>query len=96
MSNYVLSFRSPKGQVPSAEEEQAWMQWFGTIGSSIVQQGSRVGDSRTLGSAGDGRSALSGYTVVKAASLDAAEQLAAGCPGLAHGATVEVGEAIDG
>jgi hypothetical protein len=96
MSNYVLSFRSPKDAVPSGEEEQAWMQWFGTIGSSIVEQGTRVGDTRTLGAAGDGRSALSGYTVVKAQSLDAAEKLAAGCPGLAHGATVEVGEAVDG
>lgn len=96
MSNYVLSFRSPRDQVPSGEEEQAWMQWFGTIGNSIVDRGSRVGDVRTLGSAGDRSATLAGYVVVKAENLDAAEKLAGGCPGLAHGGTVEVGEAVDG
>ncbi len=32
MGNYVLTFRAPKGRVPTAEEEARWPQWFEKIG----------------------------------------------------------------
>ena len=37
---------------------------------------------------------LGGYIVVRADSLDAAKDLAKGCPGLAGGGRVEVGEIV--
>jgi hypothetical protein len=40
-----------------------------------------------VGSAGD---AVSGYLAVRAESIDAAQSLAAGCPVLLHGGTVEI------
>ena len=41
-----------------------------------------------------GNAVLTGYVVIDAADLDAAATLAAGCPGLADGVDVEVGEVI--
>ncbi len=95
MPSYVFSFRSPKGRKPSAEEESAWMAWFESIGSSIADFGHRVGPGRLLGAAGGGSDELSGYVVVTVESLDAAATLAAGCPGLAQGGAVEIGETIE-
>lgn len=92
MSSYVVTFRSPKGRVPSAEEEAAWMSWLGTIGSSIRDFGHRVGSARLLGVRADDADVLSGYVVIDAVSLDAAADLVAGCPGLGHGGSVEIGE----
>jgi hypothetical protein len=95
MSSYVLSFRAQSDRTAGAAEEAAWGQWFGEIGAQIADSGHRVGSVRTLGPAGDGRKdALAGYVVINADDLDAAVKLAAGCPGLKHGASVEVGEAI--
>ncbi len=71
------------------------MRWFESIGSSIADFGHRVGPGRVLGSAGGGPDELSGYAVVTAETLDAAATLAAGCPGLAQGGAVEIGETIE-
>ncbi len=95
MPSYVFSFRGQKGRKPSAEEESAWMRWFESIGSSVADFGHRVGPGQVLGAAGRGSDELTGYVVVTAATLDAAATLAAGCPGLAQGGAVEIGETIE-
>lgn len=95
MPSYVFSFRAQMGRKPSAEEESAWMRWFESIGSSIVDFGHRVGPGPVLGAPGRGSDELSGYVVVTAETLDAAATLAAGCPGLAQGGAVEIGETIE-
>jgi hypothetical protein len=94
MSSYVLAFRSPEDRVVDADEEAAWGQWFQQIGASVVDFGHRVGRVRTLGPGTDGR-VLAGYVVVGADTLDAAVALAQGCPGLRHGASVEVGATVE-
>lgn len=93
MSNFVLTFRNAAGHVPDEVEGPAWMAWFGELGSSVVDMGSQVGATSSLGSAPTG-SVVSGYTIVQAVDLEAAILLAKGCPGLAHGGAVEVGELI--
>jgi hypothetical protein len=75
-------------------EEEAWAGWFQSIGGSISDFGHRVGEVRTVGG-DDGKLALGGYVLVKADSLAHAAELAEGCPGLKHGAVVEVGETIE-
>ena len=94
MSSYVLSFRSKKDHSASAAEETAWADWFQEIGPSIDDFGHRVGNGRALGAAGDRPDVLSGYIVVRAESLDDAEHLAAGCPGLAQGGGIDVAEVV--
>ena len=97
MGKYVLAFRGQPGRTPAAGEEQAWGAWFGRLGAAIADAGNRVGATRTLAAARrsePGSAVLTGYVVIDAADLDAAAQLAAGCPGLADGVDVEVAEVI--
>lgn len=93
MSNYVLTFRNP-GVNPTAEQEDAWSTWFSKIGSHISDFGSRVGHAVMLGEPGEPSDQLSGYIVITADDLDAALQIASGCPLLGYGGRVEVGETI--
>lgn len=94
MSNYVLSFRGRSDRTADPQEEAAWGEWFGEIGASIVDPGNRVGRATALGETGLAGTVLTGYTLIQADSYDAALALAQGCPGLAHGGAVEVGETI--
>lgn len=100
MGNFVLAYRGGSmGETPEAQEAamKAWGDWFGTLGSSIVEIGNPFGASTAVnsdGSAGTATAGLSGYSVLQADSLELAAKLAAGCPVLAGGGTVEVYEAI--
>ena len=93
MTSFVLTFRNAADRTITEAEGQAWMEWFGQIGSSILDAGSRVGSTNALGAAPSG-SVITGYTVIKATDLEAAVLLAKGCPGLAQGGAVEVGELV--
>jgi YCII-related domain len=99
MTNYVLLYKG--GGVPATEEEQrrvmnAWTSWYGQLGQAVVDGGNPFGPSRSLaadGRASDGAaSGMTGYTILQADTLDAATELARGCPILADGGTVEVYE----
>ena len=59
----------------------------------MVDFGNRVGRATALGETSSG-SVLTGYVLVEADSYDDAIALAQGCPGLAHGGGVEVGETV--
>jgi hypothetical protein len=93
------------GSVPSTPAEQArvmdqWGKWFGGMGAAVVDGGNPVGKSSTVlgnGSvvANGGANPASGYSVVQAASLDAALAMAKGCPILQGGGSVEVAPIID-
>ena len=90
MAEYVLAFRqASKDSTP--ENEQAWGQWFERIGAQVVDWGRRVGQARMEGAAATASDELSGYIVVTAEDLDAAAEIAQGCPGLRAGGRVEVG-----
>jgi hypothetical protein len=58
------------------------------LGGRVVAgaQGERVTD----GPYAEGKEVVAGYVMIRARSLDAATELAKGCPGLAIGLTVEV------
>ena len=102
MGSYVLVYKG--GSMPETPEEQkqvmdAWGAWFGGLGDRLVDGGNPFGGSKSVaadGSVSDGASAhLSGYTILKADSLDAAAEAAKGCPVLLGGASVEVYEVFD-
>jgi hypothetical protein len=93
VSTYVLSFRGKSDRTSDPDQEAAWGQWFGEIGASIVDFGNRVGRATTLGEAAP-NTVLTGYVLIRADSYDAAVAVAKGCPGLAHGGSVEVGETV--
>jgi len=98
MANFLLTFHG--GGMPESKEEQdqvmaAWTGWFTTLGDALVDGGNPISQARAIspdGSVMDATSAPSGYSIIKAADLDAAVGLAKGCPVLAGGATVLVSE----
>ena len=75
----------------------AWGGWFGSLGDAVVDAGNPFGASTSLagGSNAAASSGLSGYSVLRADSLDAAAGLAKGCPVLANGGGVDVYETIE-
>jgi hypothetical protein len=99
MTSYVLLYKG--GGVPATEEEQqqvmaAWNDWFGQVGQAMVDGGNPFGPSRSVAPDGmvsdNAPSGMTGYSIVKADSLDAATELAKTCPIIASGGAVEVYE----
>ncbi len=97
MAKYVFIYKGG-GEMPDdpAVREAgmaAWMAWFGGLGAAVVDGGNPFGESTTVGPAG-GASGATGYSIVEAADLGAAAEMAKGCPILSHGGAVEVHEAL--
>ena len=104
MANYLLLYSG--GKMPETEAEQAavmqaWMSWFGQLGSALVDGGNPTsGKAKTIASNGtvtDGSELgmASGYSVIKADSLDEAVSMAKGCPVLQGGASLVVLETFN-
>lgn len=102
MAKYVYVYKG--GGVPASEQEQqqamaAWGAFLGQLGDSLVDAGNPFGPSKSIasdGALGDGApSALTGYSIVTAGSLDEAAAKARGCPALQGGGSVEVYETFD-
>lgn len=99
MSHYLLAFR---GGMPKSPEEgekmmQAWTAWMADLGDALVDPGAGLGKSRFLtgpgqeDTAGD---ALSGYSVIEAADIEAALEIAGRNPIFSLGGTIEVAEQL--
>jgi len=101
MSDYIFAYHGGK-KFENPEEGkkfmERWRGWAGDLGDAFVNPGSPLGMSRTVGSDGvsdgGGSNPLSGYSVVKAESIDAAVEMAKGCPHCEHG-TIEVAEVME-
>jgi hypothetical protein len=98
VANYLLTFHG--GSMPESKDEQdqvmsAWTTWFGKLGDALVDGGNPVSKAKAIspdGSVMDATSALTGYSIIKADSVESAVELAKGCPVLAGGASVVVAE----
>ncbi len=99
MPKYVFAYHG--GKAPESPEEgakvmAAWEAWMNGLGEAIVDPGNPVGMSKTVTGSGvednGGSNPLSGYTLVNADSIEAACEMAKGCPILVDG-TIEVAEA---
>jgi hypothetical protein len=97
MSKYVLVYQGgAMAETEAAQQEAmaAWGTWFASLGAAVVDGGAPFGPSAAVGG-GASRTGLTGYSILDAASLDAAVTLAAGCPIVADGGSVDVYETID-
>ena len=101
MANFVLLYSG--GGMPETEAEQAavlqaWGAWYGQRGSAVVDGGNPfTGQAKSISSNGtvsDGPvgTMATGYSIIKADSLDAAVQMAKGCPVLQSGGQITVYE----
>ena len=103
MANFVLLYSG--GSMAESEAEQAavmqaWGVWFGGLGSAIVDGGNpftltakSIASDGTVSDGSVGTKAT-GYSIIKADSLNAAVEMAKGCPVLQSGAQISVYETL--
>ncbi len=102
MSNYVFAYhggRRPKSPEEGAKYKAKWKAWVGGLGDAAVNPAIPLGKSKTVSSSGvsddGGSNPLSGFSIVKADSMDAALEMAKGCPHLELDGTLEVAEVME-
>ena len=104
MANYLLLYHG--GKMPESEAEQKaviddWTAWYNQLGAAVVDPGNpftpMAKSIASNGKVSDGPagSMASGYTVIKADSLDAAAAMAKNCPVLKGGAQISVFETFN-
>ena len=102
MSDYIIAYYG--GKKPESPEEGAkhmakWKAWVASLGDAVVNPGTPLGKSRIVSSAGvsddGGSNPLTGFSTVKADSMDAALEMAKECPFLDTGGTIEVAEMME-
>jgi len=101
MPDYVFAYhggKKPESPEEGQKEMEKWGAWFAQMGDAVVNPGNPVGQSWTVSADGvsheGGANPLSGFTVVRAESMEAAAAMAKGCPILSSG-SVEVAEVME-
>lgn len=101
MARFVFVYHG--GSAPESEEQgkmvmAEWTAWFEKLGPAVVDGGAPLGMSRTVSARGvtdgGGSNPASGYSLVDAANIGAATELARDCPIIKAGGSVEVAEAM--
>lgn len=104
MANFVLVYTGgtpPQSEAEGAAVMQAWIAWFTELGAAVVDAGNPftpvAKHIASNGSVSDNVPGVpaTGYSVLKADSLDAAVKMAQGCPQLKSGGQISVYEAIN-
>ena len=91
MSSYLFTFRAPDDFTPSGDTFDAFARWQLQLGARLKDRVHPAFAAAALG-ASPADTTLGGYSLIRATSLDAALEVARGCPILRHGGAVEVGE----
>ena len=99
MTKYIITYLG--GDQPSSPEAgqqhmAKYMEWLGSLGEAAVSPANPFKDTRTMNpdrtvSAGS-KTAMSGYTVIEADSMDKALEMAKSCPFLDINGSLEVSE----
>jgi len=83
MDTYPLVHRHPRNYSGSPGAAAAWEVWLDKLGDALVAKGNPVLDDRSAVGRPGTVLPLGGYTIINAANLEEATQLAHGCPGSA-------------
>ncbi|MGH8959241.1 MAG: hypothetical protein ACRDVK_11285 [Acidimicrobiia bacterium] len=94
MKKYMFLFQGAWEM--TQQQKDAWGAWFAEIGESVVDSGNPFGPGREVTPTGRrdlpvNADATTGYTIVNAESMEAAEKLLENCPILT---SVEIYEAM--
>ncbi len=101
MPQFIFAYHS--GKIPEDPEEGAklmarWQAWMAGPGDGMVNPGHPVGKSSTVSSSGvtndGGSNPLSGFSLVEADNIEAAIEIAKGCPHIEHG-SIEIAETME-
>ena len=99
MAQYIFVYLG--GNHPSDPEEAnkhfaQYMEWLTSLGDAVISPTIPLKDTHTVSPDGaireGGSSAMSGFSIIKADSLDAALAIAQACPFLEIGGSLEVSE----
>lgn len=95
MAKFVLLYTG--GSMPESDEEGAkvmaeWQSWFSRLGAAVDDIGNRFGASASVGQGAT--TGATGYSVISAESLAAAQELVRDNPQLAAGGGVEIHETV--
>jgi hypothetical protein len=99
MAQYVFVYLG--GNHPSDPEEankhfSKYMEWLASLGDSVISPTIPLKDTHTVSSDGSirvgGSSAMSGFSIIEADSIEAALSIAQACPFLEIGGSLEVSE----
>lgn len=87
MPKYLFAYHGGSAPETPAEGEQVmvkWQGWFEGLGNNVVDGGNPVMQSWTVSASGvednGGANPLSGYSIVEAQNIEAAIEMAKGCP----------------
>jgi hypothetical protein len=106
MPNFLLLYSGGDSAMAATPAEQQavigqWTAWYTSLGSAVVDGGNPFSPMAksvaSNGAVSDGPVGVlaTGYTVVAAGSLDAAVQMAKGCPVLKNGGQITVYETFN-
>ena len=99
MARYLITYLG--GDAPESEEAgkrqfEAYMKWLSGLGDAAVSPANPIMHTHTINPDGSvdsgGQTGMSGFTIVEADTLDDAMEMAAGCPFLEIGGSLEVSE----
>ena len=99
MPQYVIVYLG--GDQPSSPEEgkkhfSKYMEWLSSLGDSTVSPANPLKNTSTVNTDGTvttgGTTRMSGYTIIKADSMEVALSIAKACPFLDLGGSLEVSE----
>lgn len=102
MPQYVIVYLG--GNQPSSPEEgkkhfSKYMKWLSSLGDSAVSPANPLKNTHTIQPDGTvtsgGSSTMSGYTIIRADSMEAALEAARTCPFLDIGGSLEVSELVE-
>ncbi len=101
MTQFILVYLG--GNQPATPEEgqqhfAKYKQWLSSLGEAAISPANPLKNTHTVSSDGEvideGKSTMSGYTIVEAESMEAALEMAKTCPFLDIGGNLEVSELI--
>ena len=101
MNNYAFIYRGGKefkSPEEGAKHMAKWGAWVVGLGDASVNRGSPFKKSKIVSSGGvsdSGQDPFTGYSIVKAKSLDAALEMAKACPHLDIGGSIVVAEVME-
>lgn len=102
MPNFIIAYHGgnkPETKEACAAQMAKWKAWVDDLGDACVNPSTPLGQSRIVSAVGfsddGGSNAMLEFSVVMAADIDAALELAKRCPFLDCGGTLEVAEMLE-
>jgi hypothetical protein len=99
MKSYFLAYYGePKFDSPeqASAQKAKWETWVAGLGGAVVDPGTPLGKAKTVSASGVGErgaNRLLGFSIVRAAGMEAALEIAKACPYREQG-TIEVAEIV--